>query len=112
MQLQAISGTVSRVPVPGSGTGSGWGRVWDQHRQCQGPKGWPEAQAPGEGAVPICITFLSPVVPGPPFLPKQVLTGGNGTLIADQGRPVTASRSFLCGRDFWAGSGSSKTGCQ
>lgn len=51
-------------------------------------------------------------MPGSPPLPKQVLTGGTGTLHTVQGRPVTASRSVLCRRDFWAGNGSSQTDCQ
>lgn len=55
-------------------------------------------QVLGEEAVPTPSSYGA----GPPFFPKQVLAGGNGTPSTYQGRPPTASRSFLCRRDFWA----------
>lgn len=81
MELWVISETASIVPLPRSGRG----RVGSATRSVIAPA-WADpgtccGQYPllGEGAVPTHITSL-PRVPGPPFFPKQVLSGGNGTL--------------------------------
>lgn len=66
---------------------------------------WPEAHAPGgAGRTNTTTSFL------PPFFLQQAFPGG--TLSTNQGRPMPASRSRLCRRDFWVGNGSSQPGCQ
>lgn len=112
MEQWVISETASIVPLPRSGSG----RVGSATRNVIAPA-WADpgtccGQYPllGEGAVPTHITSW-PAVPSPPFVPKQVLSGGNGTLSTYQERPLTASRSFLCRRDFWTGT-DHHTGCQ
>lgn len=81
MEQQVISGAVSTVALPGSGSEEGR----DTHnKHCDTSMGssrdlaWLEAKLLGKGAVPTHITIFLPAVPGPPDFLKQALTGGNG----------------------------------
>lgn len=113
VEQQVISGTVSTAHSQVWQQG-GWGPPQGTCLHQLGSSRvlvWQEAQLPREGAVPTHITFLflwSLALPPPPAgahwrqqCPGHTWRG-----------PMTASRSFPRRRDFWAGNGSSQTGCQ